>query len=368
MTPPAQVRSVAAPTSGVLLLLMAAGLLHLLSRVTAGAFLVLGSAACLAVALVGLLLRPRLGAVTGRRVLHGRAAAGQTLETTLVVVNGGRWTSPALVVTDELPGHETLRVAVPRLPPGAQAVLRRPRGALRRGVGTGGVLRLAASSPVGLIATRRDLPLGGEVLVHPAAPPARLAAPATASPDTALRDAAASRPVGGRGLELLGLRPWRPGEPYAALSARATARSGRPVVLERERDTGSRLVVLVGGGGSGPDWELAVSTACGAALEAVAQGSPPVLLGRPAPAAPRRADLLDWFAACDDAPRLTAERVRGAAAAAGRGGRIVLVAPTEAGDRLAARRAAQAAGCTLVVAGETGPDRGAARAGQPARA
>ncbi len=121
---------------------------------------------------------------------------------------------------------------------------------------------------------------------------------------------------------MLGLRPWRAGDGAAAVSARASARHSRPVVLERERESGPRLVIVCTGALSGPLWEATVERSCALVEQAVREGRVPVLLanGLPVPGRPDRQAVLDWHAALDrcgppDAATLSA--VRRAAGPAG---------------------------------------------------
>jgi hypothetical protein len=120
-------------------------------------------------------------------------------------------------------------------------------------------------------------------------------------------------------------------------------------VLERERETGSRLVLLAGGPGRGPAWEAAVSTAASYAVAAVRAGTPPLLLGRPAPARPDRTGVLDWFAAVDDVRGLDPAAVAAALREAA-GGTLVLLVPTGLlVERMSLRRACDAVRTDLVV-------------------
>ncbi len=151
---------------------------------------------------------------------------------------------------------------------------------------------------------------------------------------------------------MLGLRQFRAGDSRSAVHARSTARHGRPVVLERERETGPSLVLLCAGPGSGPAWETTVARSCALAEAAVRDGRPPRLLagGTPAPARPTAAAVLDWHAGLDACQPLDPRTLAEAARAAARGGTVVLLGPTA--DRVAeVRRACTAAGARLTVLG-----------------
>lgn len=61
-------------------------------------------------------------------------------------------------------------------------------------------------------------------------------------------DGLRGRPVRGIGAELLGLRPYRSGDPARRIDWKATARSGRPVVREYEQDEAMELLLVVDAG------------------------------------------------------------------------------------------------------------------------
>ncbi len=145
--------------------------------------------------------------------------------------------------------------------------------------------------------------------------------------------------MAGTGTEVLGLRPYRQGDSLRHISARASARHGRPVVLERERETGPSLVLLATGGGSGEGWERAVATAAALTLAAVREGTAPLLLADPAPVRLDATGVLDFFAGVDAAGPLRAEDLRTAAAACGPGGTLLLLAPAGATEQHARVRA-----------------------------
>lgn len=342
------------PTRGVPLALAGAAVLQLLSRVSGGAWLSFASCAALTLPVLALLLRPRLDQIDVRRTPLSRGAVGTTVQVRLEVINTGRRASPALLAEDEMPGHAALTVAVPALRPGETAGLTAEREVVGRTAEPAGVVRLSARSPVGLVLARREVVQDGEVRAHPAVVPA----PAIPRPRGAPGDGSASVPLPGAGSEVLGLRSFRLGDPAGAVSARASARHGRPLVLERERELDPGLVVLIAGSGSArpedtrtsPVRERALSEAAALATAAVRAGLPVAVLGPPGPEQPRGAHLLDAFAAADHAPPLTPVTVGRAVTRAGRGGRLVVVAPAaQLEGRVATRRQCAAIGCELVV-------------------
>lgn len=348
-------RLTARPTRAVAAPLLAALVLDLLTRVTGDAWLALGSAAALGVPLAALVLPPRLAGLQWQLVAPARVVAGEQVVVRLVLRNDGRVATSPVALRHEHPGLVPLDVEVPALAPGEQRQVAAVRTALRRGVHTGGVATLSTTAPFGVVrwSQRRDEPV--TVVVHPVTAPAR-----TAWADGGAAAAERSVAVAGSGTEPLGLRPWRQGDSARAVLARASARHGRPVVLERERESGPALVVLAAGGGAGERWEQAVSAAASLALAALRDGVVPHLLCAPPAAAAatpllaarRQADaaaVLDFFAAVDAAGPLRQADLAAAARRAGRGGRLVLLLPPGAGT--GAARTAAAAGCHVEVLG-----------------
>lgn len=343
---PLQLRGRVRPTAGLGLVAAAVGLLQVLSRATGSAWLALTSTAVLALPVVAVLLRPRLNELRVERLLHGRGAVGEKVSTTLVLTNDGRLRSPALLAYDRMPGHADVQVEVPPLRPGGVASALVTREVLARTASLGGRIRLTAGSPVGLLTVRRDVPLLGDVRARPAPAPLRRLRPPAGAGTGGLR-----RPQPGDGTELLGLREWRVGDGRRAVSARASARHGRPMVHERERDVDPQLVVLLSAAAPGSPLErreAAISSAAALATAAARSGTPVVVLGPPGPTRPRPDQLVDAFAAADLAPPLSGPVLARALTFGGRGGRLLLVAPSpELAD--AARRDAAALGCDLVV-------------------
>lgn len=302
------------PTRAMLLPLLAAAVLQLLVRVTGGGWLSLGSAAALALPVAAVLLRPRLD---GLDVLCVDARGTARRDVQLVVQVTARRASPAcrVVLTEGLLAGAD--VAVPALPGGGSSGGTVSLAAPRRGTADGLDLVLTSTAPLGLLRATRRLRVPVRVVVHPVVAP----------PSVVQGEGGAARPSGraGAGTEVLGLRPWRSGDALTALHARSTARHGRPVVLERERDRGRRLVLLAGEPSSGPAWEQAVSRAAGLCLQALDAGGEPVLVGAAPAPRPSTSGVLDWLAGLEAAgPAGPADLAR-AARAAGRGGTVLVL-------------------------------------------
>ncbi len=301
-------------------------MLHLLAGRTGAGWLALGSAAALALPIAALLLRPRLAAlVVHAEPVHGRC--GAVVTDRVSVRNTGSRSSSALLLVDTSPGVARVSIAVPALAPGTHVVAVLERTPQGRGWWPERSFTLTSAAPFGLLRVRRATSTAALLSIGPRSVPGRppgLAGVGTGGAPTALA---------GAGTEVLGLRPWRAGDGAAALSARASARHGRPVVLERERERGPRLVVVCTGAGSGPDWEAAVERSCALVEQAVRDGRVPVLLatGLPAPTRPDLRAVLDWHAALDRCTPLDASTLAAVRRAAGPGGHVAVLGQPVAG-------------------------------------
>jgi uncharacterized protein (DUF58 family) len=330
------------PTRALLAPLLGALVLNFLSRTSADPWLALASGALVALPLVSLGLRPSLQALDVRHVGPYRVVAGETFDLEVVVRNTGQRETPPMRWQHQHPALSPVDVALPGLAPGEQVAVPCQRQALGRGVHRSTEGSVTTTAPFGLLRwSRPHQPSDRPLIVHP------VTDPGGRPPDGGAATATdRSVPVPGSGLEVLDLRPWRPGDARREVSARASARHGRPVVLQRERDAGPSLVVLAAGGGRGPAWERAVSAAASAALAAVGAGHPPVVLADPPPGRMDSVGLLDFFAGLDAVGPLRGVDIRNAIQQAGRGGTVLLVGP-EGGSGV--RSAASAAGCHLEV-------------------
>lgn len=320
------------PTRGLLAVLVTAVVLNLLTRVTGDAWLALGSAAAIALPLVSLLLRPSLGNLAVELKGPHSILAGTALEQSVVVTNTGRITSPPVSWRAAAPGLDPVELEVPGLSPGRSFEAALVRGAPSRGEYGGEVVTLTTTAPFGVLRWIREVPSTGHVLVHPRTDRGR-----ALRPGRGRTGELGSSAVAGAGLEILGLRPFRPGDSSRAISQRASARHGRPVVLEREHEqhVGPGLVVIAAGGTVGATWEQHVSDAASVALAALREGRPVTLLsGAGGPQVPRATDpsaVLDFFAAVDRAGRLDVDEVRRAMRAVQPGGTCLFLRGQHAG-------------------------------------
>jgi uncharacterized protein (DUF58 family) len=338
------VRTRVAPTKALLVALLGAAVLHFLARTSADPWLALASAALVALPLASFAFRPALQGLEIRHAGPHRVVTGTSVELVVVVRNTGDRETPPVRWQHEHPALSPIELAIPGLLPGEQVELPAQRQALRRGVHHPVPGRLTTAAPFGLLSwSRPHLPHDLPLIVHPVTAAGRVLD--GGAPTATDRSVA----VPGAGLEVLDLRPWRPGDSRREVSARASARHGQPVVLQRERDAGPSLVVLAAGGGSGPSWEQAVSAVASSALAAVQAGHLPVVLADPQPGRLDATGLLDFFAGVDAAGPLRPGDVRTAAQRVGRGGTLLVLTPRGTEPGLAA--AAAAAGCRLEVHG-----------------
>ena len=331
------------PTGAMLIPLLGAAVLYTLATLAGGAWLVFASASALVLPVVALLLPARLDGIVVRREPADRGRPGRPLDVALRIRNDGSRTTAPFRLIDESEGLAPVVLAVPALRPRSEVVVRVARTASRRGVFDTGHAVLSSTSPLGLLRVTREVQVAGRLIVHPEVGPV----PPVAS---AVAHLAGEIPLAmpGAGTEVLGLRDWRSGDSARSVSARATARHGRPLVLERERDAGAGLVLVAGGPGSGHSWESAVSRAASLTLAALANGSVPTLLGPPPPGRLDRTGVLDWFAGVDRVRGLDPASVAAAVRAAAGGTLVVLVPPGLLGDRLGLRRACDASRTRLV--------------------
>lgn len=330
------------PTKALIAPVLGAVLLNLLARTSADPWLALASAALLALPLAALVVRPSL---RGVEVVHRaplRVTVGDEVEVEVVVRNASDRETPPVRWEHEHPALGPVRAVAPGLPPGGQVSAAARVQVHRRGVFASEPGQLTTVAPFGLISwTRPHLPVQQRLIVHPAI-----------TADTRRRDAGPaaatdrSVPVPGAGLEVLDLRPWRPGDARREVSARASARHGRPVVLQRERDAGESLVVLAAGGGAGPAWERAISAAASAAVAAIRNGVQLVIVADPPPSRLDSTGILDFFAGVDRVGPLRSRDVSAAVQRAGRAGSVLVVAPQVPPALV---RSAAAAGCRLEV-------------------
>lgn len=313
--------------------LVAAPVLGVLSVMTVDSWLLLLAGASLGLGVAAILLRPRLLDLDVFLTLPPRASVGDTVLTAVVVRNHGRRTSPLATLTHIVPGMSDVTVVVEALEPGQTASLSVPRTATARGRTATSTARVVSSAPLGLVVTQAAGPVTTPVTIHPALLPVQL--PPRRAPGADTQRAVPDR----SGLDVHGIREWRPGDQARQVHWRSTARRGQLIVLEREVPHAGSLTVLVVGPTSQPGFEHLVCVVASTALAALAAGYTVSLLAAqpgleplrgsgPAPGV-GRTELLDWCSALDPPGLADQAAIDVALAAAGRGG-LLHVATTTA--------------------------------------
>jgi uncharacterized protein (DUF58 family) len=167
-------------------------------------------------------------------------------------------------------GGDTVTVRFPDVAPGGRATRVVPFHPARRGpVGTGAGT-LSTLFPFSLFEKTMDLPVAADLLVYPRPlPPADRNA---VSPETA----PSGNPwnAGRTGAFPRAAREHQPADPVRDIHWKATARMGRWMVKERERETTPAVDVRVPASRSAGDFETALSAACGTVLELERRGIP----------------------------------------------------------------------------------------------
>ncbi len=259
--------------------------------------------ACLAVgALVVDALVPWPGAclhvgVTG----PSRVRVGDTVPVSVIAANWGTRLSRPALVTLRSPLLDDVSFAVAALRPGERVEVRLTTQVNGRGHVDEVEVSVVKGGLLGLLswpgATRRPWEL------H--------AAPGRADELTVDQRAGESLTEGGRpavrpsGVEIQGLREWRPGDSSRHVHWRSTARRGRLVVTDRLEEVGCDLVVVLAApaaqpGHPDPDWEELIARLAATALATSTAGGRVCLVaaihGVPDLSTSSQAAVLDWCA------------------------------------------------------------------------
>ena len=197
-----------------------------------------------------------------------RVTVGEEISLAIKVHNGGQRTAQTLRITGPfLPWDGTYTGgtrSIPQLLPGTAVEARLTATFAERGEHHLDPFSVRALVPLGLTTSAPVQSGGTRFMVVPRiAPVLRLDTP------LGLRYqpggvALASRT--GESMELIGVRPYRPGDPIRDLHARTWARIGQPVVREYQQEYFSRVGVVLDTESAGPDdprLEAAISLAAG---------------------------------------------------------------------------------------------------------
>jgi uncharacterized protein (DUF58 family) len=213
--------------------------------------------------------RPGLTVTVSRPV---EATVGVSFDVDVRVRNSGRRPSPPLRITSELPGGADflapVTVYVDPVAAGEQTVLSVPRIPRRRGAVARSTIVLDAIAPFGFFTSRQraDVPHGLWVAPR-TVPPIDVPGVLGAQVDGA-------GPMG-PGLDVRGVREWRPGDAVRHVHWRSTARTGRLAVLDYGEPTVATIGVLVAGtmaGAADLRFESALAVAAATAMRAIEDG------------------------------------------------------------------------------------------------
>lgn len=193
------------------------------------------------------------------RRLPAEAYAGQAAAGAFELINRRRRGTAWAIHLDELEAGAASGVVV-RVPPGgsAEAPTRWTFG--RRGVVRLGRVRVWSTHPFGLVRRYFDIEVPAEMLVYPRPAPA-LPAPPTG------REAGHKETLqrAGQTGDFRGLRAYHPGDPLRDLHWPTSARTGRPMVIERAAEASEEVMIDVRDA-SGAAWEARLSEATGQVL------------------------------------------------------------------------------------------------------
>jgi uncharacterized protein (DUF58 family) len=214
--------------------------------------------------------RPGLTVTVSRPV---EATVGVPFDVAVRVRNSGKRPSPPLRVTSELPGEADFLapviVYVDPVAPGEQTVLSVPRLPNRRGATAHSTIVLDAIAPFGFFTSRQRADVAHGLWVAP-----RMVAPIDV-PGVQGAQVDGSGPMG-PGLDVRGVREWRPGDAVRHVHWRSTARTGQLAVLDYGEPTVGTIGVLVAGtrpGTADPRFEAALAIAAATAMHAIDDGA-----------------------------------------------------------------------------------------------
>lgn len=190
------------------------------------------------------------------RVLPDELFAGRAGEGGFLLRNDRRALAAWSVHVEELDGGGAHGLAM-TLPPGESLRLPARWTLPSRGRQRLGRLRLWSEMPFGLVRRWIDLPMDEEVLVYPTPGEGRGGLPG-AGPGVSREDPRRSGQEG----DFHALRPYEPGDPLRDLHWRTTARTGRPMVIQRGALARTEVLVRVEEA-RGERWERALSAAAG---------------------------------------------------------------------------------------------------------
>jgi uncharacterized protein (DUF58 family) len=217
---------------------------------------------------------------------HGEVFAGRPFEIGLRLQRRGPLPGRLLAVRLDLPGLGGTRLRSPAallagLAAGEERELRLEAVARRRGRFRLREVQVSSLFPLGLFDHRRGFPLELEWLVFPEIFPRGEGRPPQ-------RSGYGAEPVArpGQGLELLGLRPYHPGDDPRSIHWKQTARQGLLISQQRQHEERRRVTIVLDNATGELDedgqrrFERLVSEAATAALDFLDEGCEVALLTR----------------------------------------------------------------------------------------
>lgn len=254
--------------------------------------LLAGAAAGLVVA--ALFTRPSLDGVTLCLSGSRQSTVGELVELTLHVHNNSPRISSAVELRSKFDGLADGRIHVEPIPPGGRAVVTLSRVALYRGVAESCGIDMEAGSGLGMMCTHVMGDYRHRLVIHPRRVAVVLAAQLGQTAESA-------DPVRGAGLDVTGIREWRPGDASGSVHWRSSARRGTLVVRERGAAVTRHVVVALVCSSDATDWEDAIALAASACRVAQEAGHRLTLLvwtdgALAAPPVGSVQGLLDWWA------------------------------------------------------------------------
>jgi uncharacterized protein (DUF58 family) len=197
------------------------------------------------------------------------AIAGESFAVQVVVHNTRKRPSPPLRITSELPATPLLVapvfVYVDPVGPGERVAVSVDCQPLRRGFAPSATLLLDVIAPFGFFTSSRLTTHSTGIFV----------APSAVSPLDLPRVLGAQLdglgPMG-PGLDVRGVREWRPGDAVRHVHWRSTARTGRLAVLDYGEPTVGTVGVLIAGSSGEPRFEAGVALAASTAVQSMSDG------------------------------------------------------------------------------------------------
>lgn len=244
------------PTAALGALVSIAVVLLSLSSLVGSSWLLLAGVAAFGPIVAALVVRPAIGAIDVTVAAPAVIAVDTDATLSITVRNSGSATTDPVHVA-LLGCFQAYAIDVATLQPGDVVTHVSVRPVARRGV-LDEVAVLTSTGVFGLLRTTRHVSTRVGAVAH--AQPAVVRAPRGGAESDMW---VASR----AGIELAGVREWRPGDPTTHLHARSSARRARPIMLERAAPREGSLLVLTVGAGAGAAWEQAVSTTYGLLLD-----------------------------------------------------------------------------------------------------